>query len=177
MGLMSENRDPEVVRRDRRSAEFFDPLREVIAEELFARISVRDGLDTVQDDHDVAELDRRGGAGSFRCPTPVRGPGPSPSESTGSSRLGRHLGEVRDLSVAYGAKKAVDRISLEITRGEIFGLLGPNGAGKTSTLSAIEGLVKPQSGAVFLDGIDVRRHPSQAKAKLGVQLHATSFQS
>ena len=77
----------------------------------------------------------------------------------------------------YGTKTAVDRISLQITRGEIFGLLGPNGAGKTSTLSAIEGLIKPQSGAVFLDGVDVRRHPSQAKAKLGVQLQATSFQS
>ena len=53
----------------------------------------------------------------------------------------------------------------------------PNGAGKTSTLSAIEGLIKPQSGAVFLDGVDIRRHPAQAKAKLGVQLQATSFQS
>jgi ABC-2 type transport system ATP-binding protein len=85
--------------------------------------------------------------------------------------------DVRDLSVSYGAKKAVDGVSLRIVRGEIFGLLGPNGAGKTSTLSAIEGLVKPVSGAVLLDGIDVRRHPTQAKAKMGVQLQATSFQS
>ena len=85
--------------------------------------------------------------------------------------------EVRDLSVVYGTKTAVDGISLQMTRGEIFGLLGPNGAGKTSTLSAIEGLIKPRSGAVFLDGVDIRRHPSQAKAKLGVQLQATSFQS
>ena len=84
--------------------------------------------------------------------------------------------EVRDLSVAYGAKMAVDGVSLRIARGEIFGLLGPNGAGKTSALSAIEGLIKPRSGAVFLDGLDIRRHPSQAKAKLGVQLQATSFQ-
>jgi ABC-2 type transport system ATP-binding protein len=85
--------------------------------------------------------------------------------------------EVRDLSVAYGAKKAVDDVGLQITRGEIFGLLGPNGAGKTSTLSAIEGLIKPKSGTVLLDGIDIRRHPAQAKAKMGVQLQATSFQS
>ncbi|MGI8714380.1 MAG: ABC transporter ATP-binding protein [Solirubrobacteraceae bacterium] len=85
--------------------------------------------------------------------------------------------EIRDLSVAYGARTAVDRVSLQITRGEIFGLLGPNGAGKTSTLSAIEGLIKPQSGAVLLEGVDVRRHPSQAKARMGVQLQATSFQS
>jgi ABC-2 type transport system ATP-binding protein len=84
---------------------------------------------------------------------------------------------VTDLSVSYGAKKAVVDVSLEILRGEIFGLLGPNGAGKTSTLSAIEGLVKPKAGTVLLDGIDIRRHPAQAKAKMGVQLQATSFQS
>jgi ABC-2 type transport system ATP-binding protein len=84
---------------------------------------------------------------------------------------------VSDLSVSYGAKKAVVDVSLEILRGEIFGLLGPNGAGKTSTLSAIEGLVKPKAGTVLLDGIDIRRHPAQAKAKMGVQLQATSFQS
>ncbi len=85
--------------------------------------------------------------------------------------------EVRNLSVAYGAKRAVSDVSFRIRRGEIFGLLGPNGAGKTSTLSAIEGLVKPQSGTVLLDGVDIRRHPSQAKARMGVQLQATSFQS
>jgi ABC-2 type transport system ATP-binding protein len=85
--------------------------------------------------------------------------------------------DVRELSVSYGAKRAVDGVSLRIARGEIFGLLGPNGAGKTSTLSAIEGLVRPVSGAVLLDGIDVRRHPTQAKAQMGVQLQATSFQS
>jgi ABC-2 type transport system ATP-binding protein len=84
---------------------------------------------------------------------------------------------VDDLSVAYGAKRAVDDVRFQIRRGEIFGLLGPNGAGKTSTLSAIEGLIEPRSGKVFLDGIDIRRHPAQAKARMGVQLQATSFQS
>ena len=85
--------------------------------------------------------------------------------------------EVLDLTVAYGPKTAVDSISLEIRRGEIFGLLGPNGAGKTSTLSAIEGLVKPKSGTIQLDSIDSMRHPNQARARMGVQLQATSFQS
>jgi ABC-2 type transport system ATP-binding protein len=85
--------------------------------------------------------------------------------------------QVRDLTVAYGPKTAVDAVSFEIRRGEIFGLLGPNGAGKTSTLSAIEGLVKPQSGTILLDGIDSMRRPTQAKARMGVQLQATSFQS
>ncbi|MGO9499951.1 MAG: ABC transporter ATP-binding protein [Solirubrobacteraceae bacterium] len=85
--------------------------------------------------------------------------------------------EVRDLTVTYGPKRAVDAVSFEIRRGEIFGLLGPNGAGKTSTLSAIEGLIKPQSGTILLDDIDSRRHPNQARARMGVQLQATSFQS
>ena len=85
--------------------------------------------------------------------------------------------QVSDLTVAYGPKRAVDAISFEIRRGEIFGLLGPNGAGKTSTLSAIEGLIRPRSGSILLDAIDSRRHPTQAKARMGVQLQATSFQS
>jgi ABC-2 type transport system ATP-binding protein len=85
--------------------------------------------------------------------------------------------QVRDLTVAYGRKTAVDSIAFEIRRGEIFGLLGPNGAGKTSTLSAIEGLVKPRSGTIELDGIDSLRRPTQARARMGVQLQATSFQS
>jgi ABC-2 type transport system ATP-binding protein len=85
--------------------------------------------------------------------------------------------QIRDLTVTYGPKTAVDSICFEIRRGEIFGLLGPNGAGKTSTLSAIEGLVKPQSGTIQLDSIDSMRHPTQARARMGVQLQATSFQS
>jgi ABC-2 type transport system ATP-binding protein len=85
--------------------------------------------------------------------------------------------QVRELTVAYGPRTAVDAVSFDIRRGEIFGLLGPNGAGKTSTLSAIEGLIKPQSGTITLDGIDSRRHPTLARARMGVSLQATSFQS
>src|ERR1700722_14005311 len=85
--------------------------------------------------------------------------------------------DIRDLSVSYRTTKAVDGVSLHINRGEIFGLLGPNGAGKTSTLSAIEGLLKPESGSVRVDGVAVRRHPALARSKMGVQLQATSFQA
>jgi ABC-2 type transport system ATP-binding protein len=85
--------------------------------------------------------------------------------------------QIEDLTVAYGPKVAVSGVSFEIGRGEIFGLLGPNGAGKTSTLSAIEGLLKPRSGTVLLEGLDVRRDPMQAKSRMGVQLQSTSFQS
>jgi ABC-2 type transport system ATP-binding protein len=83
--------------------------------------------------------------------------------------------EVTNLHVCYGAKSAVRDVSFAINRGEIFGLLGRNGAGKTSTLSAIEGLVKPQSGTLLLDGMDMRKHPAEAKANIGVQLQSTSF--
>jgi ABC-2 type transport system ATP-binding protein len=85
--------------------------------------------------------------------------------------------DVRELSVSYGTTKAVDRVSLHINRGEIFGLLGPNGAGKTSTLSAIEGLLKPDGGTLLVDAVDVQRHPALARSKMGVQLQATSFQA
>lgn len=83
---------------------------------------------------------------------------------------------VDDLTVAYQQRTAVRGVSFEIERGEIFGLLGPNGAGKTSTLSAIEGLVKPKSGQVLVDGVDARKNPLDTKARLGVQLQTSSFQ-
>ncbi len=85
--------------------------------------------------------------------------------------------EVHELTVAYGAKVAVDGVSFEIRRSEIFGLLGPNGAGKTTTLSAIEGLRRPRSGAVTLNGVDIVQRPALAKAQMGVQLQSTGFQS
>jgi ABC-2 type transport system ATP-binding protein len=85
--------------------------------------------------------------------------------------------DVEGLVVRYGTRTAVDEVSIQIAPGEIFGLLGPNGAGKTSTLSAIEGLLKPSAGTVMVDGLDIQRDPLAAKARLGVQLQASSFQS
>lgn len=85
--------------------------------------------------------------------------------------------EVKNISVYYGTQRAVDDVSLDIYAGEIFGLLGPNGAGKTSTLSVVEGLIKPQSGTVLIAGNDIQEDPARAKANMGVQLQSTSFQS
>jgi ABC-2 type transport system ATP-binding protein len=84
--------------------------------------------------------------------------------------------EITNLRVTYGPKVAVQDVSFSINEGEIFGLLGPNGAGKTSTLSAIEGLVKPAAGSITVDGIDARSRPGEARAHIGVQLQSTSFQ-
>lgn len=83
---------------------------------------------------------------------------------------------VESLNVSYGAFYAVQDVSFSVKKGEIFGLLGPNGAGKTSTLSAIEGLLKPQSGTITVDGYDTAEKPLHARASLGVQLQSTSFQ-
>src|SRR5437868_947894 len=96
------------------------------------------------------------------------------SEALSMTRLAL---QVKDLSVSYGPKRAVDGVSLDIDEGEIFGLLGPNGAGKTSTLSAIEGLLEPASGSIVIGQVDARANPGQAKALIGVQLQSTSFQS
>jgi len=84
--------------------------------------------------------------------------------------------KVTDLCVQYGTFKAVKEVSFDVRKGEIFGLLGPNGAGKTSTLSAIEGLIKYQSGTVTVDGHDAKDKPLYARAAMGVQLQSTSFQ-
>src|SRR4030095_3067754 len=83
---------------------------------------------------------------------------------------------VSGLNVFYGSLHAVQDISFNVLPGEIFGLLGPNGAGKTSTLSAIEGLLKPRSGRIVIAGYDTNEKPLHARAAIGVQLQATSFQ-
>jgi ABC-2 type transport system ATP-binding protein len=84
--------------------------------------------------------------------------------------------QVENLDIFYGNFQAVRNVSFEVRPGEIFGLLGPNGAGKTSTLSAAEGLLRPTSGTIRVAGYDIRRQPLYARACMGVQLQATSFQ-
>ncbi|HEU5367594.1 MAG TPA: ABC transporter ATP-binding protein, partial [Ktedonobacterales bacterium] len=82
---------------------------------------------------------------------------------------------IQDLRVSYGAVKAVDGISFDIYEGECFGLLGPNGAGKTTTLSCLEGLKKPDSGTITVEGLDVQQDSAQVKRMLGVQLQDTTL--
>lgn len=83
--------------------------------------------------------------------------------------------EVRDLVMTYGSTRAVDGVSFEVRRGEFFGLLGPNGAGKTTTLEMIEGLRRPESGAVTIGGVDPWTRDPVLLARMGVQLQASSF--
>jgi ABC-2 type transport system ATP-binding protein len=71
------------------------------------------------------------------------------------------------LTKRFGKFTAVDGIDLAVPRGELFGLLGPNGAGKTTTLRMIAGILRPTHGEVLVGGVDIQRHPLEAKARLG----------
>ena len=72
------------------------------------------------------------------------------------------------ISKKYGSRDVVKQVSLEISRGEIVGLLGPNGAGKTTFFNAIVGLVKPNSGKVFLNNNDITKLPMYKRARKGM---------
>jgi len=76
--------------------------------------------------------------------------------------------EARNMTKKYGDFIAVNDMNLAIQKGEIFGLLGPNGAGKTTTISMITGLLKPTSGSITVDGLDLQTQPYAVKAKLGL---------
>ena len=69
---------------------------------------------------------------------------------------------------AYKGRKVVKGISLEVSRGEIVGLLGPNGAGKTTSFYMIVGLIKPNSGAIFLENTEITKFPMYKRAQKGI---------
>jgi ABC-2 type transport system ATP-binding protein len=70
---------------------------------------------------------------------------------------------------------AVDRLTLQIESGQVFGLLGPNGSGKTTTVNMLCGLLKPTSGRAFVQGVDVTTNVAQARAMLGVVPQETAL--
>lgn len=72
------------------------------------------------------------------------------------------------LSRRYGERFAVDQVSFEIARGEVFGFLGPNGAGKSTTARMLTGFVRPTSGRALIAGLDLARHASAARRLIGV---------
>lgn len=76
--------------------------------------------------------------------------------------------EVSKLTKRFEYITAVNRICFTVNKGEIFGFLGPNGAGKTTTIRMLTGLLTPDSGDVFIDGIDIRKDSIKAKMKMGV---------
>ena len=68
----------------------------------------------------------------------------------------------------YKKRKVVDKASVQVSKGEIVGLLGPNGAGKTTTFYMIMGMIKPESGKVFLDDNEITKVPMYKRAKMGI---------
>ena len=73
-----------------------------------------------------------------------------------------------NLMKSYSGKKVVKDISLQLKQGEIVGLLGPNGAGKTTSFYMIVGLIKPNSGKIFLDQEDITQFPMYKRAQYGI---------
>jgi ABC-2 type transport system ATP-binding protein len=84
--------------------------------------------------------------------------------------------KVKNLRKVYDNKPAVDGISFEVKKGEIFGILGPNGAGKTTTLEMIETLREIDGGTVIVDGLNVAEKPNQVKQIIGIQPQTPAFQ-
>ena len=68
----------------------------------------------------------------------------------------------------YKGRSVVKGISVEVNQGEIVGLLGPNGAGKTTSFYMIVGLVKPNSGHIYLDNTDITEYPMYKRAQNGI---------
>ncbi len=83
--------------------------------------------------------------------------------------------EVRNLRKTYGDTVAVDDISFTVAEGEIFGILGPNAAGKTTTVECVEGLRKPDRGAISVLGLDPLRDRAEVTQLLGAQLQASQL--
>ncbi len=82
---------------------------------------------------------------------------------------------VRGLRKQFPGVLAVAGVDLTVSAGEVFGLLGPNGAGKTTTLEMIEGLTPPDGGEITVCGLHWREHSQEIRARIGVQLQATSL--
>jgi ABC-2 type transport system ATP-binding protein len=75
--------------------------------------------------------------------------------------------EIINLTKRYGNITAISNLNLTIPSGQFFGFLGPNGAGKTTTIKTIVGLLKPTTGTVKIQGIDIQQNPIQAKRLFG----------
>ncbi|MEH6936413.1 ABC transporter ATP-binding protein [Bacillus sp. JJ664] len=83
--------------------------------------------------------------------------------------------EVKNLQKKYGDFYAVNGISFEVVKGEVFGLLGPNGAGKSTTMEMLVGLRKPDGGTATIAGQSIGKDASKIKQEIGIQLQSTSL--
>src|SRR5689334_5086406 len=82
---------------------------------------------------------------------------------------------IENLHKAYRSTVAVDDVSFEVKRGEIFGVVGPNGAGKTTSIECIEGLRQPDSGHLSVLGLDPINQSRELRQRIGVQLQQSAL--
>lgn len=71
--------------------------------------------------------------------------------------------ELINLTKTYKGLRAVDDISLNVRKGDIFGFIGPNGAGKTTTIKMLAGVLKPSKGTIIINGMDISKNPQEVK--------------
>ncbi len=90
-----------------------------------------------------------------------------PGADASSARPGEVVLSIRNLSKQYGKRLAVDNLSLDVRRGEIFGFLGPNGAGKTTTIRMMLGLIAPTGGSVDILGKDITFYRAEILPRVG----------
>ena len=76
--------------------------------------------------------------------------------------------EAREVTMDFGGMKALDRVSLEVGKGDVFGFFGPNGAGKTTLIRILTGQLEPTSGTVSVLGVDVVKEPIRVKELVGI---------
>ena len=88
----------------------------------------------------------------------------------------RKVIQVSGISKTYGTTVAVSDVSFEVSKGEIFGLIGPNGAGKTTTMECVEGVRRPDRGAISILGLDPFRDVYRLQNRIGVQLQQAQLQ-
>ena len=95
-------------------------------------------------------------------------PSPSPTHAPSEPAVQGPAVLIQGLAKRFGAKIAVNQVHLAVPRGSFFGIVGPNGAGKTTLIRMATGLLRPDLGQVFVDGLDVWRDPVAAKARIGI---------
>jgi lipopolysaccharide export system ATP-binding protein len=89
-------------------------------------------------------------------------------DASASPTVGRELLRAESLVKIYSRRRVVNGVNLELRQGEIVGLLGPNGAGKTTTFYMVTGMIKPNSGRIYLNDRDITRLPMYKRARLGI---------
>jgi ABC-2 type transport system ATP-binding protein len=95
--------------------------------------------------------------------------------STSHQALGTNSVEVNNLVKRFGSFTAVDKISFDIKKGEIFGFLGPNGSGKSTTIRMLCGVIQPTEGSARVLGYDVEKNPEDIKSRIGYMSQAFSL--